>query len=61
MQVALVTDTFPPDLNGVSLTMDRLRRGLEARGHRVVVEFLTAASSSPSQDFTPTFIPSPGP
>jgi hypothetical protein len=37
MQVALVTDTFPPDLNGVSLTMDRLRRGLEARGHRVNV------------------------
>jgi glycosyltransferase involved in cell wall biosynthesis len=37
MQVALVTDTFPPDLNGVSLTMDRLRRGLESRGHRVSV------------------------
>lgn len=37
MQVALVTDTFPPDLNGVSLTMDRLRRGLETRGHRVSV------------------------
>lgn len=37
MQVAIVTDTFPPDLNGVSLTMDRLRRGLESRGHRVTV------------------------
>lgn len=37
MQVALVTDTFPPDLNGVSLTMDRLRLGLESRGHRVNV------------------------
>jgi len=37
MQVALVTDTFPPDLNGVSLTMDRLRKGLESRGHRVNV------------------------
>lgn len=37
MQVALVTDTFPPDLNGVALTMERLRTGLEARGHRVSV------------------------
>ena len=37
MQIAFVTDTFPPDLNGVSLTMDRLRTGLESRGHRVTV------------------------
>ena len=68
MQVALVTDTFPPDLNGVSLTMDRLRLGLESRGHRVNVirlrdwdrvihrfeELLTSASSSPNTRSVPS-------
>lgn len=47
MQVALVTDTFPPDLNGVSLTMDRLRQGLESRGHRVSVIRPTGRSATP--------------
>jgi glycosyltransferase involved in cell wall biosynthesis len=37
MRVAFVTDTFPPDLNGVALTMEQLRLGLEVRGHQVHV------------------------
>ena len=37
MRLALVTETFPPDVNGVSFTLDRLARGLAARGHTVSV------------------------
>ncbi len=35
MQIALVTETFPPDINGVALTLERLRGGLESKGHQV--------------------------
>ncbi len=37
MRVAFVTDTFPPDLNGVALTVERWTRGLRERGHDVSV------------------------
>lgn len=33
MQIAYVTETYPPELNGVALTVARLVRGLRARGH----------------------------
>lgn len=35
MHVAIVTETYPPDINGVALTVRELERGLAARGHRV--------------------------
>lgn len=35
MHVAIVTETYPPDINGVALTVRELRRGLRDRGHRV--------------------------
>jgi glycosyltransferase involved in cell wall biosynthesis len=35
MRIAYVTDTFPPELNGVSLTVERTVRFLRARGHNV--------------------------
>lgn len=37
MNVALVTETFPPEVNGVAMTLSRLTRGLAARGHHVEV------------------------
>jgi len=37
LRLALVTETYPPEVNGVAMTNDRLRRGLEARGHRVLL------------------------
>jgi glycosyltransferase involved in cell wall biosynthesis len=37
LRIALVTDTYPPEVNGVAMTNDRLRRGLEERGHRVLL------------------------
>ena len=35
MHVAIVTETYPPEVNGVALTIERLERGLVEAGHRV--------------------------
>lgn len=37
LNIALVTETFPPEVNGVAMTLDRLVRGLAARGDEVTV------------------------
>jgi glycosyltransferase involved in cell wall biosynthesis len=34
-QLCVVTDTYPPEINGVALTLARLVDGLRARGHAV--------------------------
>lgn len=35
LRVAMVTETFPPEINGVAMTMGRMVGGLRARGHQV--------------------------
>jgi glycosyltransferase involved in cell wall biosynthesis len=35
MRVAFVTETYPPEVNGVSMTLSRLVEGLHARNHDV--------------------------
>ncbi len=37
MRIALVTETYPPEVNGVAMTLSRLVRGLRLRGHDVEV------------------------
>lgn len=37
MNIALVTETFPPEVNGVAMTLSRLVEGMRARGHDVEV------------------------
>src|SRR5687767_1353313 len=37
MNIIVVSDTFPPDVNGVARTLQTLARGLAARGNRVNV------------------------
>ncbi|MBJ7574613.1 glycosyltransferase family 1 protein [Luteimonas sp. MC1828] len=37
MHYAIVSETYPPDINGVALTVQDLERGLRARGHAVDV------------------------
>lgn len=37
MHLALVTETFPPEINGVAMTLGHVAEGLTARGHRVDV------------------------
>ena len=35
MRIALVSETYPPEINGVALTVQGLEHGLRARGHEV--------------------------
>lgn len=35
MRVAIVTETYPPEINGVALTVQSLAHGLRGRGHEV--------------------------
>lgn len=35
LHVAVVTETFPPEINGVAMTLGHMVAGLRARGHRV--------------------------
>lgn len=35
MRVAIVTETWPPEINGVALTVQSLARGLIALGHDI--------------------------
>ena len=37
MHYAIVTETYPPEINGVALTVQDLERGLHARGHEVTL------------------------
>ena len=36
-RICLVTETYPPEINGVALTLARLAGGLRARGHTISV------------------------
>lgn len=37
VKIALVSETFPPEINGVAMTLSHLVEGLAGRGHRVTV------------------------
>lgn len=37
MRIALITETFPPEVNGVAMTNQRLVRGLIQLGHEIVL------------------------
>jgi len=37
LEIAFVTETFPPEVNGVAMTVGRLVHGMRERGHRVSV------------------------
>jgi glycosyltransferase involved in cell wall biosynthesis len=37
MRYAIVTETYPPEINGVALTVQGLEQGLRARGHDVML------------------------
>lgn len=37
MKLALVTETYPPEINGVAMTLHRLVSGLANRGHQIEV------------------------
>ncbi|QYY36202.1 glycosyltransferase family 1 protein [Ruficoccus sp. ZRK36] len=65
MKIALVTETFPPEVNGVAMTLHRLVTGMNARGHamNVVRPRQKADSEGPIHDFPEDFVrgyPIPG-
>ena len=35
--ICIVTETYPPEVNGVALTLSNLVKGLTSRGHKVSV------------------------
>jgi glycosyltransferase involved in cell wall biosynthesis len=37
LRIALVTETYPPDVNGVSQTLHMLTEGLHNRGHEILI------------------------
>ncbi len=37
MRIALVSETYPPEVNGVALTVQALARGLAAQGHAIEI------------------------
>ena len=53
MNFMIVTDTFPPDINGVARTLLILAQGLIHRGHRVnIVTTVTGEQNPPSLEVT---------
>jgi len=50
LDVCVVTETFPPEINGVTLTLGHLVGGLRARGHRVSVVRPRQSAVDPAGD-----------
>ena len=58
MRIEIVTDTFAPDVNGVAMTLGRLRDGLRERGHRVHV--IHTAAQAAAGESSAAAVPLPG-
>ena len=53
VKIALVTETFPPEVNGVAMTLGRLTAGLRRHGHEVEVirpRQMKEAADAPNPD-----------
>ncbi|MBL9201378.1 MAG: glycosyltransferase family 1 protein [Opitutaceae bacterium] len=61
MKLALVTETFPPEINGVAMTFGVIARELGRRGHAVAV-YRPRRDDLPAGDTHPEFaeVPMPG-
>jgi glycosyltransferase involved in cell wall biosynthesis len=63
LRICVVTETYPPEVNGVALTLARCVDSLRARGHEVVVvrpQQGAAAASASASEFLVTSLPIPG-
>lgn len=64
LAIALVTETYPPEVNGVAMTLGRLTAGLSARGHRVRIvrprQIDEATGQQPDGQLLTPGIPIPG-
>jgi len=59
MRIDFVTDTFPPDINGVAMTLGRFVEGLKAQGHKVHVYHTADRPEEEGETSLPS-IPLPG-
>ena len=50
LRICLVSETFPPEINGVANTLGRLSEGLRQRGHQVEVVRPRQANEVPADD-----------
>lgn len=50
LRITLVSETFPPEINGVANTLGRLSEGLRQRGHHVELVRPRQASDTPQND-----------
>ncbi len=61
MNLAIVTETFPPEVNGVAMTFGLIARELGRRGHKVTVyrphRHDLPAPAGPNADFTEVAMP----
>jgi len=51
LRIAIVTETFPPEVNGVAMTLGRIVKGLVQRGHSVQLVRPRQASDGESATF----------
>lgn len=62
MKITLVTETFPPEVKGVAMTLQRIARGLAGMGHqvRVVRPRHAGEAKPPACSGNPSFLVLPG-
>jgi glycosyltransferase involved in cell wall biosynthesis len=64
MRVCIVTETYPPEVNGVAMTLQRVARGLESLGHSVQVvrprQASEARGTAPEGETIVPGVPLPG-
>jgi glycosyltransferase involved in cell wall biosynthesis len=53
LRVALVTETYPPEINGVSMTLARVVEGLQERGHALQLVRPRQPVDTPAPDGSP--------
>ena len=60
LQISMITETYPPEINGVAMTCERMLRGLRQDGHGVqlVRPRQAADRASASADESVTIVPS---
>lgn len=58
LHIAIVSDTCPPDINGVANTLGKLRDGLRTLGHRV--DIIRSGPAHHSEETTVPYWPLPG-
>lgn len=57
MRVSLVTETYPPEINGVARTLERLAVGLGRRGHELSIVRPRPAEAPPDDGVAQTIVP----